>query len=87
MTFYISYTLSSENRNTAQKRLKDTGGLPPSGVTMIGRWHCAQGLKGFVLAESSDAEAIAKWLQQWTDVLTFEVSPVINDEQIARVIG
>ncbi|MBZ5643843.1 MAG: DUF3303 domain-containing protein [Acidobacteriia bacterium] len=87
MTFHITYTLTPEARNTAQKRLKETGGLPPSGVTMISRWHCAQGQKGFVLAESSDAVAIAKWLQDWTDILSFEVTPVINDEQIARVIG
>ncbi|MBZ5661447.1 MAG: DUF3303 domain-containing protein [Acidobacteriia bacterium] len=87
MTFHITYKLTPENRNTAQQRLKSTGGLPPAGVTMIARWHCAQGQKGFVLAESSDALAIAKWLQDWTDLLTFEVTPVINDEQIARVIG
>ncbi len=54
---------------------------------MISRWHCAQGLKGFILAETTDATAIAKWVQDWTDLLSFEVTPVINDEQIARVIG
>jgi hypothetical protein len=54
---------------------------------MIGRWYCAQGLKGFIVADSSDAEAIAKWFQGWTDLLSFEVTPVVSDEQLARVIG
>jgi Protein of unknown function (DUF3303) len=87
MTFHITYTITPANRNAAQQRLKATGGLPPAGVTMLSRWHCAQGLKGFVLAESTDAEAIAKWIQAWDDLLIFEVTPVITDEQIARVIG
>lgn len=87
MTFHISYTLSPERRNSAQKRFKETGAAPPSGVTMIGRWHCAEGLRGFTVAESSDAEAIAKWVQEWTDLLSFEVKPVVTDEQLARVIG
>jgi len=54
---------------------------------MTGRWHCAEGLRGFLVAESSDAEAIAKWTQSWTDLLSFEVTPVVTDEQLARVIG
>ncbi|MBI3824977.1 MAG: DUF3303 family protein [Candidatus Rokubacteria bacterium] len=52
-----------------------------------GRWHCAQGLRGFIVADTSDAEAIAKWLQEWTDLLSFEVTPVVSDEQLGRVIG
>jgi Domain of unknown function (DUF3303) len=40
-----------------------------------------------LVAESSDAEAIAKWTQTWTDLLSFEVTPVVTDEQLARVIG
>ena len=46
-----------------------------------------KGLRGFVVAESSDAEAVAKRLQDWTDLLSFEVTPVVTDEQLARVIG
>jgi len=87
MLFHITYTIPTINRDTAQSRFKETGGLPPEGATMLGRWHCAQGLKGFVVAEASDAEAIASWTQQWTDVLTFEIVPVVDDEQMTRVIG
>jgi hypothetical protein len=87
MLFHITYHLSPAQRNEAQKRFKETGAPPPAGVTMNGRWHCSQGLQGFLLAESSDAEAIARWMQEWTDLLTFEVTPVVTDEEIARVIG
>jgi hypothetical protein len=87
MTFHITYTLLPGHRNNAQKRFKETGALPPPGLTMVGRWHAAEGLRGFVVAETSDAVAITKWLQEWTDLLSFEVTPVVNDEQLAQVIG
>jgi Protein of unknown function (DUF3303) len=87
MIFHITYQATPQLRNNAQQRFKETGAPPPAGVTMMGRWHSAQGLKGFAIAESEDAEAIAKWLHEWTDLLSFEVTPVINDEQFARVIG
>lgn len=87
MLFHITYVVAPQNRDVAQSRFKETGGLPPEGVSMIGRWHCAQGLRGFVMAETSDAEAIASWIQQWSDVLSFEVTPVVDDDQMTRVIG
>ena len=87
MVFHIAYKLSPETRNEGQKRFKNTGAPPPAGVTMTGRWHSAEGLCGFIIAESSDAEALGRWTQEWTDILSFEITPVINDEQLARVIG
>ena len=49
MLFHISYEFSPNNRDEAQKRFKETGGLPPDGVTMEGRWHSAVRHQGFPL--------------------------------------
>ena len=87
MEFMIHYSLDTSNRDTAQARFLETGAPPPEGVTMTGRWHCIQGLEGFLLCESNDAAAIAAWMQQWTDVLTFRVLPVVDDETMAKVVG
>ena len=54
---------------------------------MHGRWHCVGGHRGFLLAESNDAVAIGKWMQEWTDHLVFDVMPVNNDEDVMKVLG
>lgn len=54
---------------------------------MKSRWHSIDGNKGFIIAETSDIEAFGKWFQDWTDALSCEVSPVLTDEQVAKVIG
>jgi hypothetical protein len=54
---------------------------------MHGRWHSAAGLVGFLIAESSDAVAIGKWMQSWTDLLSFEITLVLTDEEFTEVIG
>ncbi len=87
MLFHITYTFAPAQRHDVQARFLETGAPPPSGVTMLGRWHSVGSHRGFVVAESSDTEAIATWLQDWTDLLMFEVTPVLTDEQIRRVIG
>lgn len=87
MLFHISYQIAPNARNDAQSRFKDTGGGPPEGVTMVGRWHKAAGLGGFLIAETSDPVALGKWMQEWTDLLEFDVTPVTDDEQVMEVLG
>lgn len=87
MLFMISYSFRPEARTEAQDRFKKTGGMPGANVKMLGRWHKIGGLQGFVLAESIDAVAIGKWLQEWTDLLVFDVAPVVNDEDVMKVLG
>jgi len=86
MLFHITYEVSPQDRNQVQKRFKETGALPPEGVTMQGRWHSAAGHIGFLVAESSDAVAIAKWMQNWTDLLAFDITPVLTDEEVAEIL-
>ena len=83
----IEYSLSPGNRDVAQARFQETGGLPPDGATMLGRWHRIAGHAGYVLCEADDAVALGKWMQAWTDLLTFEIVPVANDEEFTEVLG
>ena len=87
MLFHITYEVDINQRNTAQDRFTSTGALPPEGVTMLGRWHSVAGRKGWMIAESDNAEALMTWTQGWTDTITFDVSPVIEDEGAARVLS
>jgi hypothetical protein len=87
MLFHITYKVTPDHRNNAQEQFKKTGGLPPKGVTMKSRWHSVDGNRGFVLAETSDVEAFGKWIQDWSDSLVFETTPVLTDEQVSKVIG
>lgn len=83
----IEYSITTDHRDAAQARFQETGGLPPDGATMVERWHRTGGLGGYVLCESDDPVAIGKWMQDWTDLLTFEIIPVISDDEITEVLG
>lgn len=54
---------------------------------MLGRWYSAEGNRGFFVAEAADAASVAKWLQDWSDLLSFRLDCVLEDEQFAEVIG
>ena len=86
MLFHITYEFPPDHRDAAQERFKQTGGLPPEDVKMIGRWHCAEGHSGFIVADADNPVSICKWIQEWTDLLSFQITPVLTDEQIMEVL-
>ena len=87
MLFHVTWEISPDNRDHAQKRFKDTGAPPPDGVVMKGRWHSVAGRTGFLIAESSDPVAIGKWMQEWTDLLSFNITPVVSDQELVEIFG
>jgi hypothetical protein len=87
MLFIVSWSISSANRNSAIGRFLKTGGAPPAGVNMLGRWHAVGGASGFGVAEASDPAAIQKWVLEWSDLMTMEVQAALTDEQIAPLLA
>jgi hypothetical protein len=86
MLFMVRWEVPQETRKTAIKRFLETGGAPPVGVTMIGRWHTADGAYGFAIAESDDVQAVSKWALAWNDLLPMDVRPALNDEGMGAVL-
>ena len=87
MIFVSQYKLAPDKRNAAQEKFKKAGGLPPQGAKLIGRWHSIGGGRGVTVFESDDPQAMAKWSQEWNDVIEFDVYPAIDDAGFAKMLG
>lgn len=87
MRYMVIWQFRPNQADEATARFADTGGLPPEGVTMTGRWHDVGGHRGWAIAESDDPTAVAKWCRKWTDLLSFQIVPVLNDEEIGEVLA
>ena len=87
MLFAIHWTFSPEVRNEANSRFSDTGGGPPEGVRMLGRWHRVDGGGGVCIAETDEAEKLGIWMQEWTDLLEFEIDPVVDDAGVSTILA
>jgi len=87
MLFVTYFSYPPQNREAVQARFKKTRGKPPEGVKMLGRWHAIGGGKGVHVCECDDPIALAKWVQEWSDLLTLEVLPVLDDASALKRIG
>ncbi|MEP7363093.1 MAG: DUF3303 family protein [Acidobacteriota bacterium] len=85
MKFMVSWKLPQGTFQSAVQRFLATGGAPPKGVKMIGRWHGAS-MKGVAIAESNDAKAIYAWAATWGDLLEMDVTPCLDDTEGAKVL-
>jgi hypothetical protein len=88
MKFMLSFTLKPETkgRDEAIARFKKTGGQPPPGVTLLGRWTCADFSGGFDLLESEDVQALTQFALQWSDLMALTLVPVLEDAQLSEVL-
>jgi len=88
MKFMLTFTLPSdkEKRNEGIARFQKTGGQPPQGATLLGRWTQVDMSKVYVLAESDDPKALAGFAVDWSDLLEVATAPVMEDRELADVL-
>ncbi len=86
MKYMITFPLPKDTFKETMARFLDNGGLPPAGVTMLGRWHSLSTSESFVLAETDDPTGVYRWLASWSDLLDFRVIPVIEDTDAEPIL-
>lgn len=88
MKFMLMFTFKSEakGRDEAIARFKKTGGQPPKGAKLLGRWTAADFSGGFDLLESDDVKALTKFALMWSDLMELRIVPVIEDGELSEVL-
>jgi hypothetical protein len=86
MKYLTVWNLPSGTFNATIKRFLETGGAPPKGVTMLGRWHGMSG-QGVAITESDDPKAIFEWRAQWGDLLDMTITPCLEDADAGAVLA
>jgi Protein of unknown function (DUF3303) len=86
MKFISTWTIPPGLVDAARKKFLETGGAPPEGIKMLGRWHGMDG-RGFAVSEATDAKLMFQWYQQWIDVLNLTVTPCVEDAEAGAVMA
>ena len=59
-----------------RKRFLDCGRMLPDGVTYHASWIDSERARCFQIMEADAANAFAPWIEQWADIVDFDVIPV-----------
>jgi len=81
----FSWSADGQKRDEGIARFQRTGGQPPKGATLLGRWTRLDMSGGFVLFESDDPKALTEFGLMWNDLMELAIVPVVEDAALAEV--
>ena len=71
------------NRDAAAvyRRFRDRGRLAPEGLTYVNSWVELNYDRCFQVMECADPKLLQQWIAQWSDLVEFEVVPVVTSAE------
>ena len=68
------------------ERARDHGRMTPDGLRYVDSWVDVGLRRCFQLMECDDLTLLSTWIARWSDLVDFDVIPVITSAQAAAVV-
>jgi hypothetical protein len=86
MLFMIVEKFRNGDAVPVYRRFRDQGRLAPPDLRYVGSWVTADLARCFQVMECDDRASLDEWMAQWSDIVEFEVVPVMTSgEALAAV--
>jgi len=66
------------------RRFRNRGRLAPEGLRYVSSWVNEKLDRCFQLMETEDYKLLDEWCSNWTDLVEFEIYPVISSREAAE---
>ena len=76
----------AQRQAEAIDRFRTTGGKPPKGAKLLGRWTRADFSGGYDLIETDDPKALVEFSLMWSHLMTLNIVPVLEDAELAEAL-
>jgi hypothetical protein len=69
------------------RRFREQGRLAPEGLRYISSWVDTDFARCYQVMEADDPRLLDEWKSRWSDIVDFEVHPVITSAEAAETIA
>lgn len=69
------------------RRFRNQGRLAPDGLRYISSWVTRDLQRCYQVMECEDQSLLELWMDEWKDLVDFEVIPVVTSAEAASTIG
>ena len=69
------------------RRFRDLGRMAPDGLRYVQSWVTDDLQRCYQIMECEDPALLDRWMDRWSDLVTFEVLPVLTSAEAAAKIG
>lgn len=87
MQFMVIERFRNQDARAIYKRLRDRGRMMPEGLAYVSSWVAADLGRCFQLMEADDVTLFQRWIAGWSDLMEFEVVPVVPGADTAEALA
>lgn len=87
MQFMVIETFRDQDAKSVYRRLRDRGRALPEGLVFVASWISADLGRCFQIMECDTVQPLQKWIAEWSDLLAFEVVPVVAGKETAAALA
>jgi hypothetical protein len=69
------------------RRFRDQGRLAPDGLRYVASWVSNDFQRCFQVMECENRELLAEWISRWSDLVDFELVPVMTSADAAAALA
>ena len=87
MLFMVVEHFKNNDALPIYRRFRDRGRLAPEGVQYISSWVDAKLERCFQIMEAAERDLLDRWIENWSDIVDFEVFPVLSSKEAAERVA
>ena len=87
MLFMVIENFRNQDAKSVYRRFRDKSRLTPDGLTFVSSWVEADLSRCFQLMECADVTLLQRWVVEWSDLVEFEIVPVVPGRAVAEAIS
>lgn len=87
MQFLIIETFRGGDPGPVYERFRTHGRLAPDGLRYVASWVTDDLRRCFQVMECDDRALLDRWMLAWSDLVEFEVIPVVTSAEAAALVA
>ena len=77
----------NQDAKAVYQRFRERGRLMPDGLTFVDSWVAADLARCFQIMECNDVTLLQRWAAEWSDLIEFEIVPVVTGKETAAALS
>jgi hypothetical protein len=87
MLFMAIENFRNQDGKSVYRRFREKGRMVPDGITFVSSWVSADLGRCFQIMECDDVALLQRWVVQWSDLVEFEIVPVVPGKSTAEALA
>ena len=87
MLYMVIETFKNGDPIPVYRRFRDRGRLAPDGLSYVSSWVDVNLQRCFQIMETDNRQLLDTWIAAWSDIVDFEVFPVMSSTDAAARVS